>query len=126
MTAATASPAAANAAMIGRLRPHFWTVVLALAFAIVLLLLVWPLSSVFKASFIDNGSGALTLENYAKVLGRPFFLTALGNSLVVGVGGMLGAMLLGIPLAALTTRYVIRGRNVIATLAVLALVSPPF
>jgi iron(III) transport system permease protein len=39
---------------------------------------------------------------------------------------MLGAMLLGLPLAALTARYVIRGRQLLATLAVLALVSPPF
>ena len=43
-----------------------------------------------------------------------------------GVGGMLGAMLLGVPLAALTARYVIVGRDFLATLAVLALVSPPF
>ena len=35
-------------------------------------------------------------------------------------------MLLGIPLAVLTTRFVIAGRDVLATLAVLALVSPPF
>jgi iron(III) transport system permease protein len=39
---------------------------------------------------------------------------------------MMGAMLLGVPLAALTTRYVIRGRNLLSTLSVLALVSPPF
>jgi iron(III) transport system permease protein len=45
---------------------------------------------------------------------------------IVGVGGMVGACLLGVPLAYFTARYVITGRNVIATLAVLALVSPPF
>ena len=94
-----------------RLRPQFWTSILALAFEIILVLLVWPLSSIFTASFIDNTTHAPTLDNYAKVLGRPFFLTALGNSMIVGIGGMVGAMLLGIPLA---------------TLAVLALVSPPF
>ena len=60
------------------------------------------------------------------MLGQPFFQTALVNSLIVGVGGMLGAMLLGLPLAALTTRYVIVGRHFLSTLAVLALVSPPF
>jgi iron(III) transport system permease protein len=60
------------------------------------------------------------------VLGQPFFQTALVNSLDRGVGGMLGAMLLGLPLAALTTRYVIVGATFLATLAVLALVSPPF
>ena len=39
---------------------------------------------------------------------------------------MLGACLLGVPLAYCTARFVVRGRSVIATLAVLALVSPPF
>jgi iron(III) transport system permease protein len=60
------------------------------------------------------------------VIGQPFFQAALGNSLIVGFGGMLGAMLLGVPLAFLTARYVIVGRDFLATLAVLALVSPPF
>ncbi len=80
----------------------------------------------FHPSFIDNRTGAATLDNYARVLGRPFFQTALLNSLIVGCGGMLGALLLGIPLAVLTTRYVIYGRNLLSTFAVLALVSPPF
>jgi len=106
--------------------PGFWTAILVLAFLIVAALLIWPLTSVFTASFIDNATRAPTLDNYAKVLGRPYFRAALVNSLIVGVGGMAGAMLLGVPLAALTTRYVIRGRNVLSTLSVLALVSPPF
>jgi iron(III) transport system permease protein len=89
-------------------------------------LLAWPLGRIFAASLIDNRSGEVTLGNYARVLGQPFFQTALLNSLIVGVGGMAGAMLLGVPLAVLTTRYVIAGRNLVATLAVLALVSPPF
>ena len=131
MTAVT-NPAAPGASQVrsvpgvGARRPPFWTAVFALAFTVVGLLLVWPLSSVFTASLLDNATRELTLDNYAKVLGRPFFLASLGNSLIVGIGGMAGAMLLGIPLAALTTRHVIRGRNVLATLAVLALVSPPF
>ena len=99
---------------------------LALAVAVLGALLVWPLSSIFTASFIDNATRAPTLSNYARVIGQPFFQAALGNSLIVGVGGMLGAMLLGIPLAVLTTRFVIVGRDFLATLAVLALVSPPF
>ena len=108
------------------LRPGFWTLVLLLAFAVVAVLLLWPLSSIFAASLIDNTTREPTLGNYARVIGQPFFQTALLNTVIVGIGGMLGAMLLGIPLAALTTRYVIVGRDLLATLAVLALVSPPF
>ncbi|MBI1775747.1 MAG: iron ABC transporter permease [Proteobacteria bacterium] len=112
--------------MIGRLRIDAWTVVLILAFAVMAVLLVWPLYGIFAASFTDNRSGAASLGNYVRVLGHPFYLGALVNSIVVGFGGMLGAALLGIPLAVLTTRYVIHGRDLLSTLAVLALVSPPF
>lgn len=112
--------------MTARLRFDFWTGVLLFALAVVAALLVWPLSTILTASFIDNRTGAATLGNYARVLGQPFFRDALINSMIVGFSGMLGAMLLGIPLAVLTTRYVIRGRDFLATLAVLALVSPPF
>ena len=112
--------------MSRRFRADFWTVVLALAIAVVALLLVWPLGRIFVASVIDNRTGGVTLDNYARVLGQPFFQTALVNTLVVGLGGMAGAMALGVALAVLTTRYVIAGRNLIATAAVMALVSPPF
>jgi iron(III) transport system permease protein len=109
-----------------RSRRDFWTLVMLLAFVVLALLLIWPLSSIFIASFVDNATREPTLGNYARVLGQPYFRTALVNSLVVGVGGMAGAMALGLPLAALTARYVIAGRQFVATLAVLALVSPPF
>src|SRR5207302_601645 len=78
------------------------------------------------ASVIDNRSGALTVANFGQILGRAAYRAALFNSLIVGAGGMLGATVLGVPLAVLTTRFVIRGRDMLATLAVLALVSPPF
>ena len=107
-------------------RAGFWPLVTLLGFAVIVVLLIWPLSAIFTASFIDNTTREPTLANYARVLGQSYFQAALGNSLIVGIGGMLGAMLLGIPLAALTTRYVIVGRDFLATLAVLALVSPPF
>jgi iron(III) transport system permease protein len=110
----------------GRLRLEFWSGVLLVALAIVAALLAWPLSSILQASFLDNRTGEVTLGNYARVLGQPFFRTALVNSLIVGAAGMAGALLLGVPLAVLTTRYAIRGRHLISTLAVLALVSPPF
>jgi iron(III) transport system permease protein len=103
-----------------------WTLVLLIAIAVVVALLIWPLLEVLTASVTDNRTGELTLANYIRILGFPYYLRGLGNSLIVGVGGMAGAVLLGVPLAYLTTRYVIRGRDLIATLAVLALVSPPF
>jgi iron(III) transport system permease protein len=111
-----------------RARPvaDVWMLVLLVAIAVIVLLLIWPLAGVFLASVTDNETGDLTLANYARILGYPYYLRGLRNSLIVGFGGMAGAVLLGVPLAYLTARYVILGRDLIATLAVLALVSPPF
>src|SRR4029453_1638587 len=113
-------------AMNPRWRLDVWSGVLVVALAAVAVLMVWPLYGIFAASVIDNRSGALTAGNFAQILGQPAYRSALINSLIVGAGGMLGASLLGIPLAVLATRFRIVGRDVLATLAVLALVSPPF
>ena len=107
-------------------RLDFWSVVMALSLALIAALLLWPIGQVLMLGFVDAESEAFTLANYTKVLTHPYYLGALVNTLVVGIGGMLGACLLGIPLAYFMARYVIHGRSVIATLAVLALVSPPF
>ncbi len=107
-------------------RLDFWSGVMALAVAVIGLLLVWPIVQVLELGFIDPETRRFTLANYTKVLTHPYYLGALSNTVIVGVGGMVGACLLGVPLAYCTARYVIKGRNLIATLAVLALVSPPF
>jgi iron(III) transport system permease protein len=104
----------------------FWTVVLLLALVLIALLLIWPVAQVLQLGFLDAQTQSFTLANYGKVLTHKYYLGALKNTLIVGLGGMVGACLLGIPLAYCTARYAIRGRALVTTLAVLALVSPPF
>ncbi|MBP9904758.1 MAG: iron ABC transporter permease [Rhodoferax sp.] len=111
---------------LGRTRLDFWSGVMALALALVSLLLIWPIVQVLQMGFLDPQTQGFTLANYLKVLTHPYYLGALWNTVIIGVGGMVGACLLGVPLAYFTARYVIKGRSLIATLAVLALVSPPF
>ena len=89
-------------------------------------LLFLPIGKVLLLSFVDAESGQYTLANYIKILSHKYYLTALKNTLIVGALGMLGACLLGIPLAYCMSRYQIPGKAFISTLAVLALVSPPF
>ncbi len=128
MTAGTATTRSGGApawiAALGRF--DFWSITLLVAVVVIGFLLVWPIAQVLKLGFVDADSGGFTLANYVKVVTHPYYVGALINTLVVGIGGMVGACLLGIPLAYCTARYVVRGRNLLATLAVLALVSPPF
>ena len=110
----------------GKVSLDAWSLVMLAAIGLLGLLLVWPVGQVLVLGFLDAQSQTFTLGNYQKILTHPYYLGALKNSLIVGGGGMLGACLLGVPLAYCTARFVVRGRSVIATLAVLALVSPPF
>jgi iron(III) transport system permease protein len=115
-----------TATVLQRLRLDFWNATMVAALALIGVLLVWPLVRVMGTGFVDSETHALTAAPLIKVLTHPYYLGAIGHTLLVGVGGMLGACLLGVPLAYCVARYRIRGRSVIATLAVLALVSPPF
>ncbi len=105
---------------------NIWNYVIVFAFFIIALLLIYPLFSVFISSFLDNESGFFTFQNYTDILGRRYYRTAIYNSITVGIAGMLGALVIGIPLAYFTTRFHIKGKSLITTLAILALVSPPF
>ena len=104
----------------------FWSLVLLLSALLLGALLVWPLFEVLKIGLWNEETQSFTLDFYKKLLTHKYYVGALVNSMIVGVGGMLGACLLGIPLAYFTTRYAIRGRSLISTLSVMALVSPPF
>ncbi len=112
--------------MRGSAQFDFWSLIMLAALAIVGALLLWPIAQVLGLGFLDAETHTFTLTNYIKVLTHPYYLGAIWNTMLVGVGGMVGACLLGVPLAYCTARYVIKGRGVITTLAVLALVSPPF
>ena len=118
--------AAAAATMRRGPRIDFWSLIMFGALLIVGAMLIWPIMQVLVLGFVDPLTQTVTFANYLKVLTHPYYLGALWNTMLVGVGGMVGACLLGIPLAYCTARYLIKGRSVIATLAVMALVSPPF
>ncbi|RDI62627.1 ABC transporter permease [Microvirga subterranea] len=109
-----------------RFRYDLWTFVLIAAWVILLILLIWPLSSILRASLLDNETGAFSFVHYFQIFTTRVYQRAIGNTLIAGFGGMAGALVLGVTLAFVTTRFHIYGRALIQTLAVVALVSPPF
>jgi iron(III) transport system permease protein len=104
----------------------FWTLVTILGYVIVIVLLIYPLFNIFKASFISNETGKLSLSNYREFFSKTYYTKTILNSLMVSLGGTLGALVLGVPLAYFTSRFKIRGKTLLATFAVLSLLSPPF
>jgi iron(III) transport system permease protein len=112
--------------MIRRFRPGLWSVTLVVAWLVVALLLIYPVITILSESFIDNGSGHFTLTHYATMFTDGYYRRALFGSLFVGFASMVGALVLGLTLAFLTTRFVIRGSGLLSMLTILALATPAF
>ena len=106
-------------------RFDFWALVSIATWAILFLLLIIPVGSVLLSSFIDR-SGNTTLANYLAFISEPRYQRAFINTLIVGFGGLFGAMLLGSIMAFCISRFQIKGSRFVSLLAILALVSPPF
>jgi len=107
-------------------RLDIWSLVTLGGFAIVALFLVYPLFDIFRYSFLHKQTGALSLSNWAEFFSRKYYINAFLHSMFVALATTAFSLLLGIPLAFFTTRYKIRGSALLNTLAVLALLSPPF
>jgi len=105
---------------------NFWTIVTIMGYVLVIIFLILPLFNIFKSSFIDKVTGNLSLSNYREFFSQKYYRVTILNSMIVSIGGTVGALILGIPLALFTTRYRVYGKALISTLAVLSLLSPPF
>ncbi|MBL4846536.1 MAG: iron ABC transporter permease [Planctomycetes bacterium] len=95
-----------------------WAYVLALGYALVATLLLWPLANV--AYQATTGGGEVSIWS------DPSLGVALRHSLVVSALGALGATALGLPLALLCARIKIPASGLLTALATLCLLSPPF
>lgn len=115
----------ATAAARPAARTDFWTLVGAGAWAILILFLLLPLGAVLASSLRDE-SGAFSFENWRSLFASARYFNAFVNTLIVGAGGLLGALLLGATMAFCTARLHIVGGRLVSMLAILALVSPPF
>jgi iron(III) transport system permease protein len=107
-------------------RADVWHLVTFIGFAIVIVFLIYPLFDVFQYSFKDKETGELSLANWKEFFGRAYYMRAFWHSMSIALATTFFSMVLGIPLAFFTTRYKIKGSNLLTTLSVLALLSPTF
>ncbi len=107
-------------------RADIWHLVTFIGFAIVIVFLVYPLFDVFQYSFKNKETGELSMANWKEFFGRAYYMRAFGHSMFIALATTFFSLVLGIPLAFFTTRYKIKGSNLLTTLSVLALLSPTF
>jgi len=102
----------------------FWTTLVIAALFI--LFLVYPLFSLFASSFVDAETGSLTLSHYATFFKKKYYFRALFNSMSVTACVTVLAVLIGAPMAYLTSAFKIRGKKTLDILIIISMLSPPF
>jgi iron(III) transport system permease protein len=113
---------------VGALSKRFqaWNIIRLLVFALLGFAVVYPILFIFKASFLEPETGALSLKSYQAFWRYPFYLRCLKNSLVVSALATLLSLILGIPFAFFLSRYRVPGKNILKTLGTLPLILPTF
>jgi iron(III) transport system permease protein len=102
-----------------------YTIVLC-ALALLAVFLLYPLGLVLDASLRVNGTGTLTLANYAQIFASKYYINGIANSVLAAAFATLGAALIGTPLAFCLARVDVPGKTLLLTLAALPLVLPSF
>ncbi len=98
----------------------------ALGFLFLGLFLLYPLFNVFSASLLDGDGEKLTTANYTKMLGRPFYRSAILNTLTIGLTATVTTTLISVPFAFALARLPVPGKSAIVAMAALPLVLPSF
>lgn len=105
---------------------NIWNLILLSAFAVVFLFVIYPMFSIFYASFISPETNAFSWESYQRIFHRPFYLRCLRNSLFVSILATIFSLVIGVPFAFFTSRFELPGKSLIRTLATLPLILPTF
>ncbi|NOU98899.1 ABC transporter permease subunit [Paenibacillus sp. LMG 31457] len=109
-----------------KLKFDFWTVItlcIAILFAIFLL---YPMLSLLASGFKSPVEGTFTFHNFTKFFQKKYYYQGLLNSFLVSCCVTLLAVLIGAPLAYLTTAYKVKGKKLIEILIIISMLSPPF
>ena len=106
-------------------RFDFWTFVSLLSLIFFGLFLVIPVVRMLVFSF-QTGQAVFSFDNFAKFFARKYYTRALGNSIKVVSAATLLVMIIGVPLAYITTTFKIRGNRLINILVIISMLSPPF
>jgi iron(III) transport system permease protein len=94
----------------------------ALFFAVFFL---WPVVQILKGGFID-ADGRLTFAYLTALLADPVYLGGLRNSLLLACAATLLALLIALPLAVVSDRFVFPGKNLLGSLVLVPMILPPF
>lgn len=106
-------------------RFDFWTFVSLLSLVFFGLFLVIPVIRMLSFAF-QTEEAVFTVDNFVKFFSRKYYTRSLMNSIKVVSAATVLVMIIGVPLAYITTTFKIRGNRLINILVIISMLSPPF
>jgi len=104
---------------------NLWTGVSIFILILFLLFIVYPLFNTLKNSVLDS-SGGFTMNNFRKFFGEDYYFSTLLNSIKVALGTMICSLIIGVPLAYISTVYKLHGNRILQVIIILCSMSAPF
>lgn len=86
---------------------------------------LWPIGQILRGGFI-NADGRFTFDYVLALLADPIYLTGLGNSFALACTTTCFALLLSVPLAFASDRFLFPGKAWLNSLILIPMILPPF
>ena len=112
--------------MVTKKKLDFWFWVKLLVIGFMLVFLIYPFCTLITRSFFSAKTEQFSLENYIRFFTKKYYYSALGRSLFVSCVTTCTALLVGVPMAYVMSRYNVFGKNFIHIFIIMSLMSPPF
>lgn len=86
---------------------------------------LWPIGETLRGAFLAP-DGSLTWDYIAEVFRNPIYLEGLANAFWLAVASTILALLIAVPLAFLSDRYLFPGRTLLSAMILIPMILPPF
>ena len=86
---------------------------------------IWPIYQILRGGFID-ADGHITFAYLATILSDPTYLAGLRNSFLLACAATTLALLIALPLAFISDRFLFPGKAILGSLVLIPMILPPF
>lgn len=108
------------------IRFDFWSFVGLISLVTFGLFLILPVGRMVVYSFQNPDTAGFTIDNFVKFFSRAYYMEALKNSVWIVLCASILVIVIGVPLAYITTSFTIRAKRLVDILIVVSMLSPPF
>ena len=105
--------------------PTFARIVFGLTLTFFAAFFIWPIFQILKGGFID-ADGHFTLAYIGALLADPTYVGGLRNSFLLACAATTLALLIALPLAFISDRFLYPGKTILGSLVLIPMILPPF